>query len=69
MGQANQCWWRICREINVLSRFEYHTFYFLCPLVTYLLTLSRTMLTSARLYAVEWLDDWRMINWKEDAAS
>jgi hypothetical protein len=19
-----QCWWRICREINVLSRFEYH---------------------------------------------
>jgi hypothetical protein len=26
MGQVYQCWWRICREINVLSRFEYHMF-------------------------------------------
>jgi hypothetical protein len=39
MGQVYQCWWRICREINVLSRFEYHMFYVLYPIVTYLLTL------------------------------
>jgi hypothetical protein len=25
-GQAYQCWWRICREIHVFYRFEYHTF-------------------------------------------
>jgi hypothetical protein len=24
MGHAYQCWWRICREIHVFSRFEYH---------------------------------------------
>jgi hypothetical protein len=41
MGQVYQCWWRICREINVFSRFEYHTFYVLYPFVTYLLTLPR----------------------------
>jgi hypothetical protein len=29
MGEVYQCWWRICREINVFSRFEYHMFYFL----------------------------------------
>jgi hypothetical protein len=40
-GQLYQCWWRICREINVSSRFEYHMFYVLYPLVTYLLTLPR----------------------------
>jgi hypothetical protein len=39
MGQAYQCWQRICQEINVFSRFEYHTFYVLYPFVTYLLTL------------------------------
>jgi hypothetical protein len=27
MGQMYQCWWRICREKNVYSRFEYHMFY------------------------------------------
>jgi hypothetical protein len=27
MGQMYQCWWRICWEINVFSRFEYHMFY------------------------------------------
>jgi hypothetical protein len=32
MGQVYQCWWRICREINVLPRLKY-------PFVTYLLTL------------------------------
>jgi hypothetical protein len=37
--QVYQCWWRICREINVLSSFEYHIFYVLYPFVTYLWTL------------------------------
>jgi hypothetical protein len=27
-----RCWWRICREINVYFRFEYHVFYVLYPL-------------------------------------
>jgi hypothetical protein len=27
MRQVYQCCWRICREINVFSRFEYHMFY------------------------------------------
>jgi hypothetical protein len=39
MGQVYQCWWRICRKINVFPRFEYHMFYVLYPIVTYLLTL------------------------------
>jgi hypothetical protein len=26
MGQVYQCLWRICREINVFSMFEYHMF-------------------------------------------
>jgi hypothetical protein len=38
-GQVYQCWSRICREINVLSRFEYCTFYVLYPFAIYLLTL------------------------------
>jgi hypothetical protein len=38
MGQVYQCWCRICQEINVFSRFEYHMFYILRPFVTYLLT-------------------------------
>jgi hypothetical protein len=41
MGQVYQCLWRICREINVFSRFEHYPFYILHPFVTYLLTLSR----------------------------
>jgi hypothetical protein len=41
MGHAYQCWWRICREINVFSRSEYHMFYVLYPFVTYLLTPPR----------------------------
>jgi hypothetical protein len=40
MGQVYQCWWRICREINVFPKFEYHKFYFLYSFVTYLLTPS-----------------------------
>jgi hypothetical protein len=36
-----QCWWRICLEIIVFSRFEYDMFYVLYPFVTYLLTLPR----------------------------
>jgi hypothetical protein len=42
MGQAYQCWWRICREINVFSTFEYHMCCVLFAFVTYLLTLPRT---------------------------
>jgi hypothetical protein len=38
IGQVYQCWWRICREINVLPMFEYNMFYVLHPFVTYLLT-------------------------------
>jgi hypothetical protein len=38
MEQVYQCWWRMCREINVLSMFEYHMFYVLYRFVTYLLT-------------------------------
>jgi hypothetical protein len=39
MGQMYQCWWRICREINVFSPgFEYHMFDVLYPFVTYLPT-------------------------------
>jgi hypothetical protein len=43
MGQVCQCWWRICHEINLFSRFEYHMFYILYPSVTYLLTLPHIL--------------------------
>jgi hypothetical protein len=43
MGQVYQCWWRICREINVSSRFECHIFYVLFSFVTYLLTLPHVL--------------------------
>jgi hypothetical protein len=43
MGQVYQCWWRVCREIDVLPKFEYHIFYVLYPFVTYLLTLPYTL--------------------------
>jgi hypothetical protein len=39
LGQVYQCWWRICREINVFSGLEYQMFYVLYPFVIYLLTL------------------------------
>jgi hypothetical protein len=39
MGQVYQCWWRICREINLFSRFEYHMFHVLYPFMSCLLTL------------------------------
>jgi hypothetical protein len=42
MGQVYQCWWRICREINVFFRFEYCMFYVVYTFVTYLLTASHT---------------------------
>jgi hypothetical protein len=39
MGRGYQCWWRICREINVFTpRFEYHRLYVLYPFLTYFLT-------------------------------
>jgi hypothetical protein len=44
MGQVYQCWWRICRETNVFSKFEYHMFYVLYPFVTSLLTFPRKYL-------------------------
>jgi hypothetical protein len=47
MGQVYQCWWRICLEINVFSRFEYHMFYVLYPFVTYVLTLPRSRMELA----------------------
>jgi hypothetical protein len=52
MGQVYQCWWRICREIYVFTRFEYHMFYVSYPFVIYLLTLpcswNRTVITGAQ---------------------
>jgi hypothetical protein len=39
IGQVYQCWWRICREINVFLRFEYNMFYILYLFVSYLLIL------------------------------
>jgi hypothetical protein len=47
MGQVYQSWWRICREINIYSRFEYHMSHVLYPSVTYLLTLSRSSSTAS----------------------
>jgi hypothetical protein len=41
MGQVYECCWRICREINVFPRFEYHMFHVLYLFVTYLLSLAR----------------------------
>jgi hypothetical protein len=38
MGQVYRCLWRICREINVFPRFEYHMFYVLYPYAISLLT-------------------------------
>jgi hypothetical protein len=42
IGHVYQCWWRICREINVFPTFEYHMFYVLYPFVAYLLIPLRT---------------------------
>jgi hypothetical protein len=42
MGQEYQCKWRICREVNVFSKFECHMFYVLYPLLTYLWALPLT---------------------------
>jgi hypothetical protein len=63
MGHVYQCWWRICREINVFPRFEYHMFYVLYPFVTCLLTLPRTLCSplagsSSRLSL--WVCQWRL---------
>jgi hypothetical protein len=41
--KSYQCWWRLCREMNVFPRFEYHMFYVLYIFVTYLLTLPPTL--------------------------
>jgi transposase len=43
IGQVYQCWWRICREINVyFFNFECHIFYILYIFLTYLRTLPLT---------------------------
>jgi hypothetical protein len=52
MGQVYQCWWRICREINVFYRLEYHMFYVLYPFETYLLTLPHIILPPAAMSPV-----------------
>jgi hypothetical protein len=49
MGQVYQCWWRICQEISVFSRFKYHMFYVLYPFMTYLLTLPRISTTCVNI--------------------
>jgi hypothetical protein len=45
MGQVYQCWWRVFREINISSRFEYPVFYVLYQFVTYLPILLRNLAT------------------------
>jgi hypothetical protein len=42
MGHVYQCRWKISRETNVFSKFEYHMFQVLYQFVTYLLSLPRT---------------------------
>jgi hypothetical protein len=49
MRQVYQCWRRVCREINVFPRFEYHMFSVLYPFVTYLLTHSYLHMLTACL--------------------
>jgi hypothetical protein len=44
MGQVYQCWWRICRGINVFPRSEYNIIFFLYPFMTYILILPHTYL-------------------------
>jgi hypothetical protein len=39
-----QCWWRICREMNIFSMFEYQMLYSLYQFLTYLLTVPRIKL-------------------------
>jgi hypothetical protein len=58
MGQAYQCWWRICREINAFSRFECHMFYILYPIVTYLLTICNSAAYSSWECMLYWNTDW-----------
>jgi hypothetical protein len=55
MGQVFQCFWRICREINVFPWFEYHMFYAFYQFVTYfsdsllyVMTEIRRILTKTR---------------------
>jgi hypothetical protein len=55
MEQAYLCWWRICREMNVFSRLEYHIFDDLYPFVAYLLTFTINMDTCKK-YVVKVLN-------------
>jgi hypothetical protein len=58
MGQVHQCWWRICREINVFSRFGNHIFYLLYSFVTHLLL---SLLRSLRLDRKNFIPKWVFI--------
>jgi hypothetical protein len=44
MVQVYQCWWAICRGINVFSSSKYNMFFVIYQFVKYLLTLARTCL-------------------------
>jgi hypothetical protein len=43
MKQVYQCWWRVCREINVIFQFRISNVFVLYSFVAYLLTLPRTL--------------------------
>jgi hypothetical protein len=58
MGQVCQCSWRICLELNVFSRFEYHMFYVLYLFVTCLLTNPHIHILSSDGVTIDvfWID-------------
>jgi hypothetical protein len=57
MGQVYQCWWRICREMNVFSRFEHRMFYVLYPFVWPVYWLSLVLLPPKGGTTAEWRGD------------
>jgi hypothetical protein len=50
MEQVYRCWCRMCREMHVFSKFEYHIFHVLYSFVIYLVTLPRIIKVMDRLY-------------------
>jgi hypothetical protein len=71
MGQMCQCWWSICREINIFPRFEYHMFYVLYPLVFYFPTPPRRIRTTVHLKVLMdlWLFTLRLPVFRSTAVS
>jgi hypothetical protein len=65
MGQVYQCWWRICRETNVFSSFEYYMFYVLYQFVTYLLTLPRIKLIRSESRILLYFLDFPQFNYDD----